>query len=270
MNEGWAIVLLILAMAGIVLTVLVLIAVGVSFLVPVDLSIAVLAVLTACVVEYMLLYVGRLGRLGLSDSGFWGVQLIVGTASITGVFVAGAVLGPGPVLVGAILAALGMTRWVLATLGSRPTRQEKAHEEWRARPEFGPLTRRAEPEPGTPEEAMTRYLVAWTERDFDTMSWWTWSLPRRNRQPTVPKRLEELYGLRDLADFSILKVRDTNAYTTQVTATLTFASGNPSLTMTANVIFGDDRGDFKVRGTGGRWGVNETSALQPRCHRLGP
>ena len=141
-------------------------------------------------------------------------------------------------------------------------RQRKAIEAWRSRPEFGPLADGAEPEPGTPEEAMTQWLVAWKERDFGAMSSWT-QASMREFEPEMPGRLEGLYGFRELADFSIVKVRDVAAAMTEVTAMLSFKGGDSSVTMPANVVFEDPEGNPFVRGADdGRWGVNEVSALR--------
>lgn len=138
--------------------------------------------------------------------------------------------------------------------------QRRAIEAWRPRPECGPLTV-AELEAGTPEEATARWLAAWRDRDFEAMSSWTQATMRKH-QPDMPKRLEELYGFRQLTNFTITKVRDTAAAMSEVTVELHFADGDP-VQMTANTLFEDADGRPLVRGTGaGRWGVNEVSALR--------
>jgi hypothetical protein len=52
---------------------------------------------------------------------------------------------------------------------------------------------------------------------------------------------------------------------TEITVDLRFTGDDPPTTMTANVIFEGPDGGGLVRGTaGGRWGVNEISALRQR------
>jgi hypothetical protein len=66
-----------------------------------------------------------------------------------------------------------------------------------------------------------------------------------------------------LASFRLVQIRDAAAALTEITAELRFAGSEPSVLMTANVVFEDDQGNPVVRGRGpGRWGVNEISALR--------
>lgn len=142
-------------------------------------------------------------------------------------------------------------------------RQRRAIERWRARPESGALPDGAEPEPGTPEEAAARWLGAWVERNFEAMASWT-QARRRRRDPSIAADLEGMFGFGELAEFRIVNVRDTAAAVTEVEAELRFA-GPQSLhvTTTMNVVCEDEDGGPLVRGTpGGKWGVNDVSALR--------
>lgn len=141
-------------------------------------------------------------------------------------------------------------------------RQRKAIDAWRARPESGPLSPDADPETGAPEAAMMRWLSAWRDRDFMGMAEWT-QVSMRKYEPDMAASLEEDFGERHLAWFQLVKIRDIAAAMTEIAVDLRFDGDDPPTTMTANVIFEGPDGSSLVRGTvGGRWGVNEVSALR--------
>ena len=111
---------------------------------------------------------------------------------------------------------------------------------------------------------MVGWLSAWRDRDFVAMAEWT-QISMRKYEPDMAASLEEDFGDRHLAAFPIVTVRDTAAAMTEITAELRFAEDDPTVTMTADVVSEGRDGGGLVRGTaGGRWGVNEVSALRQR------
>jgi hypothetical protein len=141
-------------------------------------------------------------------------------------------------------------------------RQRQQIKAWQPRSDIEPPAEGSEPADGTPEAGATAWLRAWRERDFDEMASWT-QVRRQLRQAQLATNLESMFGFRELASFRLVKITDSAAAMTEVTAELRFVGSEPSVLMTANVVFEDERGNPVVRGTSpGRWGVNEISALR--------
>lgn len=141
-------------------------------------------------------------------------------------------------------------------------RQRQEIKAWQPRTDIEPPAEGTEPKEGTPEAAIAAWLRAWQARQFDEMAAWT-QVRRKLRQAQLASQLESMFGFRELDGFRIAQIRDVAAALTEITAELRFVGSEPSVLMTANVVFEDAQGNPVVRGTGpGTWGVNEISALR--------
>ena len=125
-REAWGWVAVFALIGAIIVGTLALIAFVASFLVPVELPIALFAVLTGMVIEYVVFITPANGLFTPanelfpgSDNGGVAVGVLTGAAWIAFVFALSTVLGPGPLFVGAVLVALAIACFVLVTIGGR-------------------------------------------------------------------------------------------------------------------------------------------------------
>ena len=141
-------------------------------------------------------------------------------------------------------------------------RQRREILAWKPRSEIELPKEGGEPRSDTPESAALRWLSAWQARDFRGMAAWT-QVSRQAQDAQLAANLESMFGVRDLASYRIVAIRDVAAALTEIKAELQFDGSGPPVLMTANVILEDEEGKPLVRGTApGTWGVNEISALR--------
>ena len=116
-REGWGWIFVFAMVGAIFAATLVVIALVASLLVPVELPIGVFAVLTGVVLESVVFLSPANGLFPDSENGGIAVGVLAGAVWTTGVFALSTVLGPGPFFVAAVLVALAIACFVLATVG---------------------------------------------------------------------------------------------------------------------------------------------------------